>query len=342
MSRDRISVALITDHSLTNRSIARCLDQSGFELHALPSENPQLIEKLVELNPALIFLRATLKAQSGFDICEKIKSEPALRHSRIIFLSQDESNREKAIEHGTNHFLRMPISAEETVRIVDEVAQQQQTILFVDDGKLQHEVVVPWLADEGYDVLEAWNGEEALEIIENNSIDLVITDLEMPIMKGYQLCRAVKSAAGNSGPPVLICSSLDSDDDVQKGFDCGADDYIVKPVVKIELLSRVSRLTSNNRPTRLEKILVVEDSDLVRQMIVQAISAQGLQFDEARNGQEALEKLRKGNYHLLTVDYEMPVLNGYQLCMQMREDEQTAELPIVMGGDGISRSLATM
>lgn len=334
MSRERVSVALITDHSLTNRSIARCIDQSRFDLNSLPSNHPHLMDQLVELNPTIVFLRATLETSSGFDLCGKIKNEPALLRTRVIFLSQDDSNREKAIARGANHFLRMPVSSEETVRIVESIVQQQQTILFVDDGKLQHNVVVPWLVDEGYDVLEAWNGEEALEVLSNNSVDLLVTDLEMPIMNGFQLCRSVKSAAGNSAgkaiPPVLICSSLDSDEEVQKGFDCGADDYLVKPIVKAELLSRVSRLTSNNRPRRQEKILVVEDSELVRQMITQAITAQGLQVDEARDGQEALEKLENGNYHLVTTDYEMPNLDGYQFCMRVRENEQTADLPIVM------------
>jgi CheY-like chemotaxis protein len=193
MSQDKVSVALITDHSLTNLAIAQSVDQSRFVLHQFSSDCPQLTARLIELDPALIFVRATLKCGNGFELCDRIKDESALQRARIVFFSQDESNREKAIQHRANHFLNMPISQEETACIVKSLAEHQRTILFVDDSKLQHEVVVPHLAEEGYKVLEAWNGEEAISILETHSVDLLVTDLEMPIMDGFSLCRFVKS-----------------------------------------------------------------------------------------------------------------------------------------------------
>ena len=330
MSRDRISVALITDHSLTNRAIARCVDQSHIVLHPLSSDHPHLAAKLIELNPAVIFVRATLKSGSGFDLCDQIREEAKLQRTRIVFLSQDESNREKAFQHRASHFLVMPISREETARIVEGIVQRRHTILFVDDSKLQHQTIVPPLVAEGYDVLEAWNGQEALGMFEENEVDLLITDLEMPVMDGFTLCRSIKSLADHAIPPVLICSSLDSDEYVSRGFESGADDYIVKPIVIAELLSRVKRMLPGARPQRPEKILVVDDSDIVRQMTMQALVAQGLQVDQAKNAEEALEMLQSGNYHLVTTDYEMPVVNGYQFCMKLRENDELADLPIVM------------
>jgi adenylate cyclase len=338
MGRDKISVALITDHSLTNRAIARSVDQSRFVLHPLSSDHPHLTAKLVELSPALIFVRATLKSGNGFELCDRIKNLDALHRARVIFLSQDESNREKAIQHRASHFLSMPISREETARIVDGIAEIQRTILFVDDSKLQHQVVVPRLIDEGYDVIEAWNGEEALDIIQTNHVDLLITDLEMPVMDGFALCRSVKSLAKRTIPPVLISSSLDSEEEVRLGFEAGADDYIVKPIVVAELLSRIKRLLPGAGPQRPERVLVVDDSAIVRSMIVNAFTAQGLQVDEAENGQQALEMVRRGNYHLVTTDYEMPLINGYQFCLRLREQDETAELPIVMISARESRS----
>ena len=330
MSSQKHSIALITDHVLANHRIARSLDESRFVLHSLASDDLDLIAKLAELDPALIFIRSTLKSGSGFKLCRRIKDQNALQSAHVVFLSQDEASREKAIEHRACQFLTMPFSQKEVADVVERFVERHRTILFVDDSKLQHEIVVPHLTGEGYEVLEAWNGQEALDIFEHHDIDLLITDLEMPLMDGFSLCRSVKWCEREMILPVLICSSLDSDQEVRKGFEAGANDYIVKPIVVSELLSRVKRLLPSDEPKRPERILVTDDSGIVRRMIVQAFEAQGLQVDEAENGCEAFEKVQEGHYDLVTVDYEMPVMDGYDFCMKVRTDNELADLPIIM------------
>ena len=330
MSSQQHSIALVTDHILTNCQIARGLDESRFVLHSLASDDLDLTAKLAELDPALIFVRASLKSGSGFELCSRIKDQAALQNAHIVFLSQDEANREKAIEHRACQFLMMPVSQQAIAETVDRFVERHRTILFADDSKLQHEIVVPHLRGEGFEVVEAWNGQEALGIFEHQEIDLLITDLEMPKMDGFSLCRSVKTCKRESILPVLICSSLDSDQEVRRGFEAGADDYIVKPIVVSELLSRVKRLLPSVGPKRPERILVTDDSGIVRRMIVQALEAQGLQVEEAENGFEAFEKVQEGHYDLVTVDYEMPVMNGYDFCMKVRTDNELGDLPIVM------------
>ena len=105
MRRDKESVALITDHRLTNRVIASSVDQTRFAMHELSSDSPHLTAELIELDPAVIFVRATLKCGNGFELCDRIKGMQSLQHARVVFLSQDESIREKAIQHRANHFL---------------------------------------------------------------------------------------------------------------------------------------------------------------------------------------------------------------------------------------------
>ncbi len=330
MIRDKVSVALITDSVLTNRAIATCVDETRFEMQSLASDDPRLMDELLYRNPQIIFVRHVLKQGDGFQVCDRIKHENALRHAKIIFLSQDESNRERAFQHRASHFLKIPFSTEKTAALMQEFVASKPTILFVDDSKLAHHTVVPKIAAEEFRVIEAWDGQEALDIIRNQPIDLLITDLEMPVMDGFTLCRHVKSLDNQAQIPVLVSSSLDSDEEVRRGFEAGADDYVVKPVVPAELISRIRRLLPGAGPRRMEKILVVDDSKILRQMITQALEAQGLQIDQAADGKEGLRKASSGHYHLLITDYEMPDINGYELCMQIRQDQDIAELPIVM------------
>ena len=115
-------------------------------------------------------------------------------------------------------------------------------ILVVDDQRTNAEMVAGLLRNLGYDVLTALSGEAALERLSGGKIDLVVCDIMMPGMDGYELCRRLRAEPATALLPVILVTSLDPLVERVKGIEAGADDFLAKPVNWAELFGRVKRL----------------------------------------------------------------------------------------------------
>ncbi|MDJ0837312.1 MAG: two-component regulator propeller domain-containing protein [Acidobacteriota bacterium] len=111
-------------------------------------------------------------------------------------------------------------------------------ILLVDDEPVNLQVLQNLLAPRGYRVVQAANGPEALERIDNE-VDLVLLDIMMPRMSGYEVCRAIRDTRGMQELPVVFLTARDQPEDLLEGFSAGGNDYLTKPFARGELLSRV-------------------------------------------------------------------------------------------------------
>jgi putative two-component system response regulator len=115
-------------------------------------------------------------------------------------------------------------------------------ILIADDNESNRELLSTLLNEEGYQVIPVPDGQTALEQVGFDSIDMAILDVVMPRKTGFDVCLAIKSKPETRLIPVLLLTSLNSDDDRIRGIMCGADDFLTKPVNKHELLARVNSL----------------------------------------------------------------------------------------------------
>ncbi|MEK4663410.1 response regulator transcription factor [Priestia sp. FSL H7-0729] len=131
------------------------------------------------------------------------------------------------------------------------------TILVVDDEPDIRDVIHVYLRNEGYKVIEGANGEEALNIINTISVQLVILDVMMPIMDGIKACFKIREV---STTPIIMLSAKEEDIDKITGLTTGADDYMVKPFNPLELLARVKaqlrRQTLIGKPESSSLILI--------------------------------------------------------------------------------------
>ncbi|HHW58246.1 MAG TPA: response regulator [Clostridia bacterium] len=117
-----------------------------------------------------------------------------------------------------------------------------KNILIVDDNKLIRKVLKDILEKEGYQILEAENGEQALSIYKNMFPDMVILDIIMPGMNGFDLLRVLRKEEENLMLPIILLTSHDNFEEKIKGLELGADDYVVKPFNEKELLIKVNNL----------------------------------------------------------------------------------------------------
>ncbi|MGI9542372.1 MAG: two-component regulator propeller domain-containing protein [Cyclobacteriaceae bacterium] len=113
-------------------------------------------------------------------------------------------------------------------------------LLIVDDEPINHQVYLNYLASENYSVTQAFSGEAALEVIDSKEEwDLILLDLMMPKMSGYEVCRQIRQKFLPTELPIIMITAKDQVSDLVQGFTCGANDYLAKPFSKQEFLARV-------------------------------------------------------------------------------------------------------
>jgi DNA-binding response OmpR family regulator len=120
-------------------------------------------------------------------------------------------------------------------------------ILVAEDDPVTRRFVVSLLEERGYEVLVAEDGEHALEAATLAKPDLIVSDLVMPYRDGYEVLRAIRNDDRVKHTPVLILSMRDHEEDIVRGFEQGADDYVVKPFNAREFVSRVRKLLEPRR-----------------------------------------------------------------------------------------------
>jgi twitching motility two-component system response regulator PilH len=116
---------------------------------------------------------------------------------------------------------------------------QTATVLIVEDTPSELELIGHYLQAEGYGILLAISAQDALEKTRKQKPDVVITDVVMPGMSGFELCRSLKRAPETSGVPVIICSSKNLEIDRLWGMKQGADAYLTKPFTREDLLKAI-------------------------------------------------------------------------------------------------------
>jgi CheY-like chemotaxis protein len=112
----------------------------------------------------------------------------------------------------------------------------------VDDIPLNRQFLKDELEDEGYLVSTAEDGEQALAIVADNPPDLILLDIMMPRMSGFEVCRKLKSDPATRDIPIIMVTALNELGDIERGVESGTDDFISKPVNRLELVTRVKSL----------------------------------------------------------------------------------------------------
>ncbi|MFO0792559.1 MAG: response regulator [Candidatus Brocadiaceae bacterium] len=131
-------------------------------------------------------------------------------------------------------------------------------ILIADDIKQNVKLLRVILAASGYDIIEAYDGEEALEKLKTEHPDLILLDIMMPKLTGYDVCKKIRADKKTKDIPVIMITALHEMDDRIKGIEAGANDFISKPFNKAELLARVKSLASVRQVVKKDEASVLD------------------------------------------------------------------------------------
>ena len=124
----------------------------------------------------------------------------------------------------------------------DESASTSSKILIADDNHQNCELLDAYLSDEGYEIAFAYDGLETLERVASFQPDLILLDIMMPKLSGYEVCQRLKQGEDSRNIPILMVTALNEPGDIEKAVEAGCDDFLSKPVNRLELKTRVRSL----------------------------------------------------------------------------------------------------
>jgi CheY-like chemotaxis protein len=204
-------------------------------------------------------------------------------------------------------------------------AEAPATILVIDDDASSRRIVGSHLAREGYRVLYAGSGAEALEMAHRERPDAITLDIMMPQVDGWTVLRALKEDPGLSAIPVVLVSMVA---DRGLGFTLGAAAVLSKPVDRNELSAALRRHCPSLDD---EPVLIVEDDPDMQLMTERTVERLGLSPIPAANGQEALDWLEHNEAPAaILLDLLMPVMDGFEFLRELRARAEWRSIPVLV------------
>ncbi len=231
---------------------------------------------------------------------------------------------------GSTFFFTLPIAqrvvaSPEPIHEVVPVLPDDHTrpcIVVVDDDQSSQDILRDYLESAGYTVQPVLDSRLALAKIEQVQPQLVILDILMPHLDGWQVLTMIKSNPATAAIPVLICSITEQQ---QLGLALGATDYLVKPIHETALLDRVQQMLPPPAT-----VLVVDDDPDARQIIRTILALKRYQVLEASDGESGLTMLSQLRPDMLVLDLMLPGMDGFAVLEQVRSDPQCASVPVLI------------
>jgi two-component system, cell cycle response regulator len=367
------TILVVEDNVLNLKLVRSLLSLGGYQV--LEAEDAEKGIQMASIHqPDLILMDIQLPGIDGLEATRTIKENQETRKIPVVALTSyampgDET---KALEAGCSGYITKPIntrtfidsvraylnhSPSPEVRPEKDLFSLKRRILIVDDDPLNVKLLASKLPEDQFEPITAFSGQEAMRKTLKNPPDLILLDIMMPEMNGYEVSHWLKTNPTTQDIPIILVTALDGADDKIKGFEAGADEFLNKPVNTIELLARINSLLrlryyreqllsrtlsekgfsgGQTTPDPAEaihpsgKILLVEDDEKDARMIQEYFAGESYQLETVNTGEAALDRIQKEGIDLVLLDVLLPGLNGFEVCQRIKGLHQTQDLQVVL------------
>lgn len=324
------AVMLCMEDELYRLYLEQALPAGGLSCTVVPAED--LAAAIAERQSGTLLLQSDTAEQSLIETSSRLKRLFG-DELRVVLLSSDYQVGSEA-GSAVDAFVHYPVDVADLRKVLAGLDESGRRILLIDDSRLVHNHLVPPLRDAGYEVAQAFDGEDGLAQARALRPHLVICDIEMPKMNGFEVCAAIRATDEIAGCHIVMSSTLGSAADQQKGFAAGVDEYITKPVVVPELLDRIRKALNRARGGR-ESILVVQGDEQTAKGICKALTKQGFGARHAATLKDVRRMVARASYDLVVSELDLADGSVIDLMttLDRRTKGQKPDVLILMGRD---------
>ncbi len=322
-----MQVGLVTPPGILGEYVLRTLAPAGHQLAVAP-DLEALLEQ-AEARPEVVLFAPVV---AGRPAAEELAAAEArgVRPERALYAGLSPEDCAHAQRVGFFRALMLRFQGRDLLDAIESSARGRLRVVLADDSELIHRHTVPILESAGYDVVRTWDGAEALAAVERERPDLLLTDVEMPKMNGYELCRAVKREGGRRHPgrDLLVARRGERSRarlrrrrgrlPGEAGRAGGAREPPARAPRHAPARAVASACSWSTTPRRSGTWSLI------------ACAGEGFRIETAVDGKDGLEKALRSEPDLVLTDYDMPRMTGFELVLALRSEIERATSRIVM------------
>lgn len=226
-------------------------------------------------------------------------------------------------------------------------------IIIVEDDPMIAEIYQKKFSEAGFEVFIANSGDQALGLAKTEKADVLMTDLIMPKMDGFQLIEKLRGGEYDLNIRIIVTSNLSQKEDQEKAIKLGANGFLAKSdftpsnlVKEVErLLGQYQHQQKNEKKANIaasqavegneevvgkKKILMIEDEEIFIDMFGEKLRQDGFLVDDARNGAWGIKEAMKNDYDLIVLDMVMPAMTGDEMLEKLKMEDKTRDIPVIV------------
>ena len=368
---DKRRILIVEDNELNRKLVRTLLHIAGHE--ALETSNAEDALKIArEMKPDLVLMDIHLPGMDGLTATRQMKEDPDLMNIPVVALTACAmpDDERKALDAGCEGYISKPIETgsfaerinsflppKQDYKQENELPGYGRKILIVDDDPANVKLLMAKLSKDSYQFFTAAGGREALAKAKECSPDLILLDIMMPDMDGFEVTRRLKSDPNTMDIPIILITALGEEENKAKGLSVGADDFLNKPVNVVELQARVRSLlrlkgckeqlkvhsrcekeilvesfpeVEKTENVHIPLILLVEDEEKDAKLIMKYLDGLPYHVKLLKDGLEVLDFVEKHNTDLIILDILLPHMDGFEVCKVLKNRHDTKNIQILI------------
>ena len=292
-------------------------------------QGKSLLKQLIEGKYELLLVELNFIEGEHRDLVSRIRSQKKLQDLFVVVYAPAEiSKNEETAVNGVNSILTAPFSDSKILSLFKRAFSLPKQCLFV-SSSTQEEFIAA-LQSMGYDLQHVTLAQEALEDESYNAPDFIIVEYNLSDMSATEFVVQAKESDRLKNVPIMIAYNGREAGEIEDILKAGINDVILSPFASAQNIKRIQdKFPLPPRGRRL-RALVVDDSPTIRDLIASMFKELDYQVETAENGFEGYKAVQRIKPDIITSDYDMPVLNGWEFCTEVRDHEEYKDIPIIM------------
>ena len=299
----------------------------------ITNNGKKAIELAKKIHPYAITLDVIMPEMDGWEVLSKLKQLKETMDIPVIIISiSDDAGTGFAL--GASGYLIKPVYKEQLLSEINKIKKFEyvKTIMIVDDKKVERDFIEKILKEQGYNTISIENGKKALEELTTTIPDILLLDLLMPGMDGFDVLEDIRKREALKNLAVIIITAKDLTKKEKDFLHKKANDIIIKSgISKDNILNTTKKILKKfNESYETEKVLLVEDNKDAVIQIIDVMEEIGINVEIAYSGKEALEKIDSFIPTGVILDLMMPGIDGFEVLKSIRLKHQTRTIPILI------------